>query len=254
MTVFPSGGSRPDTVQRRCVRFARSSSRSIGSGRSLKISAMSRRRSGVVSPSGMSMPARRMRPGARWNLLLWVQYICLLSKSNATKHRQALCWLPSCIKCDKDYPIGPRHLYYQTNRDKVSEWSCGICDISWQSARSSIMGVRRADCASLSRRYPARFRIWRRNRLQTFRPPAARREVECGWQAIPGGCEAHPPGGKRSGRARRPSGSRSFRDAACRVYGECVLARRCSRFLPAIPGAATRCGTATSTSGEFGAV
>jgi hypothetical protein len=27
---------------------------------------------------------------------------------------------------DKDYLIGPKHLYYQTNRDKVSEWSCGI--------------------------------------------------------------------------------------------------------------------------------
>ena len=54
--------------------------------------------------------------------------------------------------------------------------------------------------------------------------------------------------------ARRPSGSRSFRDAACRVHGKCVLARRCSRFFPAIPRAATRCGTATSTSGEFGAV
>jgi hypothetical protein len=27
---------------------------------------------------------------------------------------------------DKDYLIRPRHLYYQTNRDKLSEWSCGI--------------------------------------------------------------------------------------------------------------------------------
>jgi hypothetical protein len=26
----------------------------------------------------------------------------------------------------KDCLIRPRHLYYQTNRDKLSEWSCGI--------------------------------------------------------------------------------------------------------------------------------
>ena len=50
------------------------------------------------------------------------------------------------------------------------------------------------------------------------------------------------------------SGSRSFRDAACRVHRKCVLARCCSGFLPAIPRAATRCRTATSTSGEFGTV
>jgi hypothetical protein len=27
---------------------------------------------------------------------------------------------------DKNYPIGPKHLYYQINRGKVSEWSCVI--------------------------------------------------------------------------------------------------------------------------------
>jgi hypothetical protein len=27
---------------------------------------------------------------------------------------------------DKDYLIRPRHLYYQINRDKLSEWNCGI--------------------------------------------------------------------------------------------------------------------------------
>src|SRR5712672_2353175 len=32
--------------------------------------------------------------------------------------------------------------------------------------------------------------------------------------------------------ARRPRGSRTFRDAACWVHRECVLARRCSGFLP----------------------
>jgi hypothetical protein len=27
---------------------------------------------------------------------------------------------------DNDYRIRLRHLYYQANRDKVSEWNCGI--------------------------------------------------------------------------------------------------------------------------------
>jgi hypothetical protein len=30
------------------------------------------------------------------------------------------------VNLPKDYPICPKHLYYQTNRDKVSEWNCGI--------------------------------------------------------------------------------------------------------------------------------
>jgi len=29
-------------------------------------------------------------------------------------------------ECDNGYQIRQRHLYYQTNRDKVSEWNCGI--------------------------------------------------------------------------------------------------------------------------------
>jgi hypothetical protein len=30
------------------------------------------------------------------------------------------------VEFDKDYLIRPRHLYYQINRDKLSEWNCGI--------------------------------------------------------------------------------------------------------------------------------
>ena len=60
--------------------------------------------------------------------------------------------------------------------------------------------------------------------------------------------------GKRGDYARRPSGARSFRNAACRVLGKYVLAWRCSGFFPAIPRAATRCKTSTSTGGEFGAI
>jgi hypothetical protein len=29
-------------------------------------------------------------------------------------------------ECDNGCQIRPRHPYYQTNRDKVSEWNCGI--------------------------------------------------------------------------------------------------------------------------------
>jgi hypothetical protein len=29
-------------------------------------------------------------------------------------------------ECGNGYQIRPRHLYYQTDRDKVSEWNCGI--------------------------------------------------------------------------------------------------------------------------------
>ena len=28
-------------------------------------------------------------------------------------------------ECDNGCLIRPRHLYYRTNRDKVSEWNCG---------------------------------------------------------------------------------------------------------------------------------
>src|SRR5579859_701400 len=38
-----------------------------------------------------------------------------------------------------------------------------------------------------------------RSRLQTFRPPSARRKVECSRQAVSGRCEAHPSGNKRCG-------------------------------------------------------
>ncbi len=29
-------------------------------------------------------------------------------------------------ECANGYQIRPRHLYYQTDRAKVSEWNCGI--------------------------------------------------------------------------------------------------------------------------------
>jgi hypothetical protein len=44
-------------------------------------------------------------------------------------NRSGLWFLLSAFRLrefDKDYLIRPRHLYYQTNRDKLSEWSCGI--------------------------------------------------------------------------------------------------------------------------------
>src|SRR6185369_10704491 len=63
---------------------------------------------------------------------------------------------------DKKDLVCPRHLYYRTNRAKVSVWSCGISDISWQLARSNTTAEQRADCEWLSRRFPGRFRIWRK--------------------------------------------------------------------------------------------
>ena len=57
--------------------------------------------------------------------------------------------------------ICPRHLCYQINRGKVSKWSCGICDISSRSARSSTMDARHGAYVSLSLRCPVRFKIWK---------------------------------------------------------------------------------------------
>src|ERR1700735_907934 len=36
------------------------------------------------------------------------------------------CRVPLVDECDNGCQIRPRYLYYQTNRDKVSEWNCGI--------------------------------------------------------------------------------------------------------------------------------
>jgi DNA-binding transcriptional LysR family regulator len=55
--------------------------------------------------------------------------------------------------------------------------------------------------------------------------------------------------GLRAGRV-----ASAFGHAAGRFYREFLMARRCSGFLPPIPGAATRRRTGTSTTGEFGTV
>src|SRR6476646_4688570 len=94
----------------------------------------------------------------------------------------------------------------------------------------------------------------RRARLQAFRSPATRREVESSGQAFSGGCKAYPSRGKRRRCACRSRGTRSLRNTARRVHREFVLARCRSGFLPALPGAATRRGIATSAGFEFGTV
>src|SRR5262245_14591917 len=58
-------------------------------------------------------------------------------------------------------PIRPRHLYYRTNRDKVSVWNYGISDISWRSARSSTTDEPHKGYGWRNLHSRVRFRIWK---------------------------------------------------------------------------------------------
>src|SRR5260370_21673999 len=121
--------------------------------------------------------------------------------------------------------------------------------------RGAALWARLAEAARGSTRaFPTDSGFGEGTRLQPIRAPPARSEIECSRQAIPGRCAPCSPGAKRSGCACRQSGERPFRHAACRVYRECIMARRCSGFLPAIPGAPTRRRTAASTRCESGTI
>src|SRR4029077_16402226 len=52
-----------------------------------------------------------------------------------------------------------KHLYYQTDTDRVSVWNCDISDISWLSARNNITGGQPDACALLNPRSRAKSRI-----------------------------------------------------------------------------------------------
>ena len=50
----------------------------------------------------------------------------VLFVSHVPRRDVSHCLSSSRVEFDSERPMCPRHLYYQTNRDKVSGWSCGI--------------------------------------------------------------------------------------------------------------------------------
>jgi hypothetical protein len=75
--------------------------------------------------------------------------------------QQGLSELPDVIVRDEGF-ICPRPRCYNFDALEVSIWSCGICVTLLESGKSSISGEQQSGSTSHSRRFPAKYKIWRK--------------------------------------------------------------------------------------------
>src|SRR5216117_2392324 len=67
----------------------------------------------------------------------------------------------------RELPMRLKHLYYQTDSNRVSEWNCDTCDTLCRLQRSNITDAPRSVCASHNPRFPDRFRTSKRKSVSS---------------------------------------------------------------------------------------